>query len=710
MMTVTLVSLTEGANRSSAAGQLARLDRAMDAELDLARHQAAMIASGKSGRFAGDAAAEQHVPDFLSRAQSAWHFYNIETLYVLGPGNVVLFGSEGGAPAGDAGFRLVLPLVERLLASIERNRLRQGEHPAQPLPSPAYERRLGAAALVHDGTGLAVAAAVPIRRDRVQFGGARALIAVRPLSDDALRELGRRYGLADLSFRARTSGMPAFALPVSNAAGEPIGYLSWQVERPGSQLLPDILLLVFFGILALALAFWVLFDRLRKLGAQMAQEEEHANRLASHDHLSGVLNRRSFNERLGSELERCRRNHGGFALHLIDLDRFKEVNDTLGHHAGDEVIRETARRISDAVRGADVVARLGGDEFGIIQVDTETTLEAGALASRLREILGRPIHIKGAEISIGCSIGIALAPHEDYDLEGLMMLADSALYEAKNDGRGRHRFFEKSTDASMKMKQLVEEELRDAIASDQLELHYQPQVSADGQRMVGVEALVRWRHPVRGLIPPLDFIGLAEQRGLIVPLNNWVLRRACEDGLRWGGLKVAVNVSAVQFKQPGFAKTLSAIVAETGFDHTRLELELTESMIVEDEDKAEAAISELRDLGISLALDDFGTGYSSLIYLRRFSFDKIKIDRSFLEAMETTGESAILIHSVVHLGRALGLTVCAEGIETVEQHRFLQAAGCHELQGYLFSKPVPAARIDDLLALAAPFAAEVEAA
>jgi diguanylate cyclase (GGDEF)-like protein len=529
------------------------------------------------------------------------------------------------------------------------------------------------------------------------------LVAFRILSDSALRDIGRRYGLGQLTFSTRPNHVPVFSLPVSDAQGGRIGVLTWEFSRPGSAILPNLLLLIVAGVIAIALAFGVLFDRLRKLGLEMSREEEKANRLASHDHLSGLLNRRSFSERITAELDRCRRSHGGFALHLIDLDRFKEVNDTLGHQAGDEVIRETARRISATVRGADIVSRLGGDEFGIIQVETETTLEAGALATRLRDVLNQPIRIGGAEITVGCSMGIVLAPHEDHDLEGLMRLADSALYEAKNDGRNRHRFFEQSIDANMKMKQLVEEELRDAIAGDQLELHYQPQVSADGKRITGVEGLVRWRHPVRGLIPPLEFISLAEERGLIVPLSNWVLRRACEDGKRWPDVKVAVNVSAAQFKQQNFVRDLVATVNEVGFDLSRLELELTEGMIVEDEEKAEEAIFELREHGISLALDDFGTGYSSLIYLRRFSFDKIKIDRSFLESMETTGESAILVHSVVHLGRALGLIVCAEGIETEEQHRFLQAVGCHELQGYLFSRPVMADAIDRMLASSAPF-------
>jgi EAL domain-containing protein (putative c-di-GMP-specific phosphodiesterase class I) len=252
-------------------------------------------------------------------------------------------------------------------------------------------------------------------------------------------------------------------------------------------------------------------------------------------------------------------------------------------------------------------------------------------------------------------------------------------------------------DETIRMRKTVEDDLRQAIARDELLLHYQPVFSADGESIVALEALVRWPHPKQGMIPPTSFIAMAEERGLIIPLGEWVLRRACRDGQRWPHLRMAVNVSAIQFRHRDFVSSVMRALTETGFEASNLELELTEGVIVEDADAAEAAMMDLRALGVNLALDDFGTGYSSLIYLRRFAFDKIKIDRSFLESMEATGESAILVHSIVHLGRALGLTVTAEGVETPEQHRFLQALGCHQLQGYLFSKPVPAEEIDRLV-------------
>jgi EAL domain-containing protein (putative c-di-GMP-specific phosphodiesterase class I) len=258
-------------------------------------------------------------------------------------------------------------------------------------------------------------------------------------------------------------------------------------------------------------------------------------------------------------------------------------------------------------------------------------------------------------------------------------------------------------DDTLRLRKVIEDDLRHAIARNELELHYQPQVSADGSRIIGIEALVRWRHPVHGVIPPMEFIGIAEERGIIIQLGEWVIRRACLDASRWGDITVACNVSAIQFRQTDFVQSVSNALADTNFDPARLELELTESIVMTDADKAEESMMDLRAMGVKLALDDFGTGYSSLIYLRRFAFDKIKLDKSFLDSLEDTGESAILVHSVVHLGRALGLTVTAEGVETPEQQRFLQAVGCHLLQGYLFSRPVTAQQIDEMLAKEDPF-------
>jgi predicted signal transduction protein with EAL and GGDEF domain len=353
----------------------------------------------------------------------------------------------------------------------------------------------------------------------------------------------------------------------------------------------------------------------------------------------------------------------------------------------------------NVIRTSDTLARFGGDEFAIIQTGLRAAGDSETLAKRILDALTQPFAISDTQVIVGASIGIALAPEHGDDRETLMRLADTALYQAKSEGRNRYSLFQSRMDETIRMRKTVEEDLRRAIIENELVLEYQPLFSSDGEKIVGLEALVRWPHPIRGLINPSEFVAIAEERGLIVPLGEWVLRRACEDCKRWPDIRIAVNVSPIQFRHRNFVETVVRVLEETGFDPTRLELELTEGVVVEDADAAEEAMMDLRALGVHLALDDFGTGYSSLIYLRRFAFDKIKIDRSFLESMEATGESAILVHSIVHLGRALGLTVTAEGVETKEQHRFLQALGCHQLQGFLFSKPVPRAEIDRMLGI-----------
>ena len=449
------------------------------------------------------------------------------------------------------------------------------------------------------------------------------------------------------------------------------------------------------GVVILLLAAVVM--HLRQVGRDLARRQVVSGELLGRDPLSGLANRLLFNERLERELATLSASGIGLGVMFIDLDRFKDVNDTYGHQAGDDLIQLVAERILAILNRCDTFARFGGDEFAIIQPGVQSVGEAEVLARRILEVLTEPFALADSAVTIGASIGVALAPLHGRDRESLMRLADASLYQAKSEGRNRFCFYQTHMDEALRLRKLVEEDLRRAIRNDELTLYYQPLFSSDGETVVGLEALVRWHHPSRGLIPPNDFIPIAEERGLIIPLGDWVLRRACEDGKRWPGMRIAVNVSPIQFRHRDYVAGVVQTLAKSGFEPSRLELELTEGVVVGDAEGAEAAMVELRALGVHLALDDFGTGYSSLIYLRRFAFDKIKIDRSFLESMEATGESAILVHSIVHLGRALGLTVTAEGVETREQHRFLQALGCHQLQGFLFSKPVPAGEIDLLL-------------
>ncbi len=516
-------------------------------------------------------------------------------------------------------------------------------------------------------------------------------LASRTIADSLMSRVAAQAGVATLLLAPRPSREAGVSSAPVGAGGE-TAYVEWRADNPGDRMLGGVgAILVSVGAaLAGLLAY--------RSTSQLASAETVALKLAGQDALSGIANRLLFTRVLDNSIGLARREGRGFALLYIDLDRFKAVNDDFGHDAGDKIIVGVAQRLQAKLRAADIVARFGGDEFAVLQSGVNSPSDCEVLAERLLAALRLPFDIGGEQAFIGASIGISLCPRDSVEREELMRCADLALYNAKKAGRNRYSFFEDDLATRVEQQRTIEEELRIAVNREMLEIHYQPIVSIDGRKLMAVESLVRWRHPTKGMIPPSDFIGVAERRGMILQLGEFVLRRACQEARSWPQIRVAVNVSAIQFRHPNFVATVQRILNETGLDPARLELELTESIVVDDADAAETAMMDLRALGIRLALDDFGTGYSSLIYLRRFAFDKIKIDKSFLETMEATGESAIIVHSVVHLGRSLGLTVVAEGVETSEQHRFLQALGAHELQGYMFSKAVPAEEISRICA------------
>jgi diguanylate cyclase (GGDEF)-like protein len=435
---------------------------------------------------------------------------------------------------------------------------------------------------------------------------------------------------------------------------------------------------------------------MRRTAVAIAAGETRLRHLAMHDPLCGLPNRIFFGERLEAEIEEVRVGSSPAAVFYIDLDHFKDVNDTLGHPTGDELIRSVTLRLSQALRSDDLVARLGGDEFAVI-TSTGDDQNRMMIAQRIIDAICAPYSINGQNILIGASIGIAVIDKTCAGAADIMRYADIALYRAKSEGRNRACIYDDAMDTELSNRKLLEADLRDAIENNRLRLVYQPIVNKSGEEVIGVEALCRWNHPLRGEIPPTEFIAVAEHSGLIIPLGAWVLRRACLDGRNWPGINLAVNVSPLQFRQVGFVDTVERILADTGFDPSRLELELTESVLLGNVDSVEAAMLRLKALGVHVALDDFGTGYSSLLYLRRFPFDKLKIDRSFVHSIEKAADAAAIVHAVVSLGRGLGMQVTAEGVETADQQLFLRAAGVHSMQGYRFGKRVTPDEITERL-------------
>jgi diguanylate cyclase (GGDEF)-like protein len=418
-------------------------------------------------------------------------------------------------------------------------------------------------------------------------------------------------------------------------------------------------------------------------------------RMARYDDLTGLANRALFMETANQALVRMREQGQGFSILMIDLDRFKTVNDSMGHAVGDALLRMVAQRLLKVTCHADTVARIGGDEFAVLQkIERGGTEGVTVLADAILKAVTEPYDLDGRRVSIGISIGISSAPQDGGDADLLIKSADFALYKAKSGGRNGYRVFEASMEADARERRKLEDDLRIAISRDEFELHYQTIVDVGRRECCGAEALVRWRHPERGLIYPDQFIALAEESGLIVPLGEWILRTACAEAIKWPPhLKIAVNLSPAQFKQSDLLGILTSVLDDTGLPPERLELEITETVLLERNEGDLAVLRKIKNLGVSIALDDFGIGYSSMRYLQLFPFDKIKIDKSFIQSMTSRADGAAIVCAIAGLGRNLDIATTAEGVETEEQLLFLRTAGCELAQGYLFSRPVPASNL-----------------
>lgn len=423
---------------------------------------------------------------------------------------------------------------------------------------------------------------------------------------------------------------------------------------------------------------------------EQRKSEAKITHMAQHDALTGLPNRVLLGDRLEHALALTRRGGPRLAVLMLDLDRFKEVNDTLGHPAGDALLQAVAARLRECVRATTFIARLGGDEFAVIEYVVNPAAEAAVMAERIRVALCEPFDLGDHQVITATSIGIAIAPADGADSEKILKSADLALYSAKNDGRGTFRFFEPELDQLMHARRNLERDMRGALVNDEFELHFQPLIDGKSGEICGCEALLRWHHPLRGLVMPAEFIPLAEETGLIVPIGEWVLKTACAEAAEWpANIKIAVNLSPAQFRSKKLVPVVLDALTTSGIAAQRLELEVTETVIMHDSEAVFATLGQLHELGVRIALDDFGTGYSSLSFLQRFPFDKIKIDRSFVNELSGANEeSRQLARAVVRFAVSLGKTTTAEGVETSEQLDILRAEACVEMQGYYFSRPI----------------------
>nr|WP_205936069.1 EAL domain-containing protein [Rhizobium leguminosarum] len=548
------------------------------------------------------------------------------------------------------------------------------------------------------------------------------LIVVRFIDGAALDELSRQQGLNGARF-ARTADADenevAFQIDAT-ANGEPIGFIVWRPDLPGSRVIGRLMPALSIAALVIAILFSVLLVRLRSSLGELRKSELHARQLALHDVLTSLPNRALFAMRFDECLAETKNSAERSAVALLDLDRFKAVNDTFGHAAGDELIRMAAERIHSLLRPGDTLARLGGDEFALLLRDIKDHDQVlPVICDAIVAELGKPFPLlRGEAVArVGGSIGVTAVPDAGRNADDIMRYADVALYEAKMGGRGQWRVYSPSMDGGRNARDILKNELREVLAkgtassadgpqSDpiankpdfgSLEVYYQTVHRAEGggYSASGAEALVRWRHSQRGLLTPASFIPVAEEGGLIDALGFWVLREACRAACKWPeNTFVAVNVSPAQLRRPNFAEEVSAVLQESGLPPSRLELELTESSLIEDNSDVYTVLKSLRSQGVQISLDDFGTGFSCLSHLLRFDIDRIKIDRSFVSQLGTKANGAAIIGAIVALSRNLGISTTAEGVETEYQRDFLAALGCTDLQGYFFSKPVPLRDLD----------------
>ncbi len=627
-------------------------------------------------------------------------YYGHQEVYILADDNSVVYASHVGVRMGPSSYDTRAPALQTLIDQVRADaRAGRGTSPYSAsdyvlingVPSIA-----GVMTMVTD-TG----------EPDVPPGTEPLLINISTLDLAYEKNLIDKYQMQAGRFTLlpRTPGMSS--LPVANSEGRIVAFYEWMAERPGQEILDRALPAVILALSVLGGLTVTLLLRLWHSSVELDNKRRDAERLAREDMLTGLPNRLSLEQQFQLMQRQSGADTESLWLFMLDLDRFKQVNDTFGHHTGDDLIRAVAARIGEVIAPDDLLARLGGDEFAILM--RRDSASASAIGARILASISRPFRVQGVEIYAGVSIGAVMANPGPHSWTELSRKADIALYEAKAGGRNRLVIYEETMDDDVQGRHQIEAELREALRADdgQLWLAFQPLYCGSNLKLHGAEALVRWTHPRLGLVSPARFIPIAESAGLIEPLGRLVFREACRLGARWPGMIIAVNVSPAQLRNADFVPWVFDLLSTSGMRPEDLELEITEGILIDDEQSSAAAIRQLREAGIRIALDDFGTGYSSLNYLKRYPVDRIKIDRSFVSPLAYGSKANAIVEAMITLSHALDMAVTAEGVESVEQRDILVALGCNTLQGYLLSAPVSAERVERLFARQAELARSV---
>ncbi|MFM9936371.1 MAG: putative bifunctional diguanylate cyclase/phosphodiesterase [Novosphingobium sp.] len=647
-----------------------------------------------------EAWADHFLGDFV------WNNLEIDASFLVRPDGSLVHGWAIGRPTGDAGYQEVRWHVEDLIARARytvplggrqtaMKRLADIDWPVAGSGQPL--NRWAATAMLRRGRPafLTVVSIVPDNDYSLLKREPNYVATVRYLDGSLMKKMGADLVLSDIAFApAERQGSTANAVPLRTAFGDGIGWISWTAKVPGPKIarrtapVLAAFILFFLGVVA---GGAVIVRRIRMTAKELKASEAQAQHNALHDAMTGLPNRVYYMQRLRTLIAGFISGgaSGNLFVAYIDIDGFKLVNDTMGHHVGDELVRQVAHRLREALPRDDFLARFGGDEFVLLHCSDEGTAAADQLGARIITLMRKPFVISGNTLEVSVSCGISWGPEQSEDPGELLRRADIALYRAKQRGRGRYRRFTPDMDASIKLRREMEMELRLAITRGELSIAYQPVVDTGTGAIMGFEALLRWSHPERGEIRPDLFVPIAEQGGLMIALGTWVLRHVFTECRTWPGCDISVNLSPLQIMAGDFIPLLASLLEETGMDPNRLVFEVTEGVMLDRSAHVIRVLRELNRMGIRIALDDFGIGYSSLSYLRSFQFDRIKIDRSFVQNIERDRDAHAILCAIVALGKTLRMKVVAEGVETEVQRLLVQAAGCELVQGYLFWRALP---------------------